>query len=125
MDKKGFTLIELLAIVVIMGLILIIALPTFNGAIEDSSKNIAYENANRLVKSFQEYYVRMRIKNDFQGCSYIFDSDDNTCLDYSFDGKKPTGSVSVSVDGNINGFIVFNGYSFSISNGEISYVEGD
>ena len=38
-NKKGFTLIELLAVIVILGIILVIAIPSISAAILNSRKN--------------------------------------------------------------------------------------
>ena len=38
-SKKGFTLIELLAVIIILGVLLLIAVPTVSKYIEDSRKN--------------------------------------------------------------------------------------
>lgn len=122
MNKRGFTLIELLAILIISGIILLIIVPKINSVVDNSNKNIAYENTERLVNSLNEYYVRMQIEGNFSGCSYDFDNDFNNCLDYSFEGNKPKGSISISSSGSINGIVYFNGYCLNISNGIISYV---
>ena len=48
-NKKGFTLIELLAVIVILGIILIIAIPSISAAILKSRKNAYVDTANQLV----------------------------------------------------------------------------
>lgn len=122
MKKNGFTLIELLAVIIILTMIFLITVPKINDSIEKSRKSLAYENTNRLVRALESYYARMSVKDGFNGCSYNFDSDNNTCSDFSFNGDKPSGTINLSTDGNISGTISFNGYSFSISNGAI--IEG-
>lgn len=122
MNKKGFTLIELLAVFVILGIILIITISKVNDTLEKSRKGIALEDTNRLIRAFDEYYVRMKIKNDFNGCTYNFVSNSG-CDDFSFEGQKPTdGSITLSVDGIINGNVKFNKFEFNIVNGNITYV---
>ena len=123
MNKKGFTLVELLAVIVILGLIAVILVPKVQGIVRDSKKNAAYENADRLVKTFEEYYVRKNIGSNFVACSYDFTNNVNLCDDYSFNGDKPKGQVSVSSGGNISGTVIFNGYKFNIENGKIVFVE--
>lgn len=46
--KKGFTLIELLAVIIILGVLLLIAIPTVSKYIEDSRKN-AYINSVKAI----------------------------------------------------------------------------
>ncbi len=49
MNKKGFTLIELLAVIVILGVILVIAIPSISAAILNSRKNSFVATANEFV----------------------------------------------------------------------------
>ena len=48
-DKNGFTLIELLAVIIILGILMIIAIPSVTRYISDSRKAsyIKTENANK------------------------------------------------------------------------------
>ncbi|NLA33541.1 MAG: prepilin-type N-terminal cleavage/methylation domain-containing protein, partial [Tenericutes bacterium] len=48
-NKKGFTLIELLAVIVILGIILVIAIPSISAAILNSRKNAYIATANEFV----------------------------------------------------------------------------
>ncbi len=48
-NKRGFTLIELLAVIVILGIILIIAIPSISAAILNSRKNAYVSTANEFV----------------------------------------------------------------------------
>lgn len=49
LNKKGFTLIELLAVIVILGVILIIAIPSISAAILNARKNSYVDTAAQLV----------------------------------------------------------------------------
>ena len=120
-NKKGFTLIELLATLLILGIIMVIIIPKLTRTYNDSKKNIYMESANRMVKTLEEYYVRKNIRNNFNGCSYNFVSDVNTCSDYSFDGTKPSsGNIRMDNDGKVNGYVVFDKYAFVIENNNVS-----
>ena len=122
--NKGFTLVELLAVIIVLGIIMVIVIPKIGDAYNASRKKIAYENAQRLVKSFDEYYVRKKIRSNDIECEYDFTNDLNECSDFSFDGEKPiSGYLELSDSGSINGNVVFNKYSFSVVNGNVTFSE--
>jgi prepilin-type N-terminal cleavage/methylation domain-containing protein len=49
MNKKGFTLIELLAVIIILGILMIIAIPSVTKYINDSRKNAYVDTANEVI----------------------------------------------------------------------------
>ncbi len=49
-NKKGFTLIELLAVIIILGVIMLIAIPSVTRLINDSRKNAYVDTAKQIVK---------------------------------------------------------------------------
>ena len=49
MNKKGFTLIELLAVIIILGILMIIAIPSVTKYINDSRKNSYIDTAKELI----------------------------------------------------------------------------
>ena len=49
MNKKGFTLIELLAVIIILGILMIIAIPSVTSYISDSRKNAYVDTAKEIV----------------------------------------------------------------------------
>jgi type IV pilus assembly protein PilA len=53
-NKKGFTLIELLAVMVILGLVLIIAIPTITGVTERIKKDTFASAARMMIASARE-----------------------------------------------------------------------
>ena len=60
--KKGFTLVELLGVIVILGLIAMIAIPTINSAINSSREKAYDEQINTIVESARTYMSKNSLK---------------------------------------------------------------
>ncbi|MDV2885810.1 type II secretion system protein [Alkalihalophilus pseudofirmus] len=54
-NEKGLTLVELLAVVVILGIIAAIAVPSIGGIIENSKKDAAISNAQQVISAARLY----------------------------------------------------------------------
>lgn len=64
MNKRGFTLIELLAVIVIMGLVLVIAIPTSINAYKQTKLKAEEGFINRLSESIDSYVSLNTIDNN-------------------------------------------------------------
>ena len=64
MNKKGFTLIELLAVILILGIIALIAIPTVNNIITESKVGAWKSTANNVVNSLEQYYQLCQMKEE-------------------------------------------------------------
>jgi len=78
-NKKGFTLVELLAVLVILGILLAIIIPTMTGIISDSKDNLHNEQAGVVEKAANMWYLEsdVDLEND-ESCkisvSYLIDN---------------------------------------------------
>lgn len=56
-DEKGFTLIELLAVIVILGIIAVIAVPLISNIISNSRTNADLNTANQVYNAARMYVI--------------------------------------------------------------------
>ena len=61
-EKKGFTLVELLGVIVILGIIAMIAVPTINTALNYSRKKAYDEQINTIENTAQTYMSKNSLK---------------------------------------------------------------
>ena len=64
MKNKGFTLIELLAVVMVLGIIALIAVPSVSNIIAKSKKDALLVTANNLVSTAKNYYLNKMLLDD-------------------------------------------------------------
>lgn len=56
-NKKGFTLVELLAVIVVLAIIILIAMPSVLSSMEKARKNSFAVEANEVIRSAQTAYA--------------------------------------------------------------------
>lgn len=105
-NNKGFTLIELLAVLVILGAIMGIAIPSITSSME-RTKEKQNEEKKAMLESFAELYVA-----DHKNAIYS-NMGNNVECSISITTLKNSGYLTddadQDVDGNqINGYIIFN-----------------
>ncbi|MDD3241640.1 MAG: type II secretion system protein [Bacilli bacterium] len=110
MSKKGFTLIEVLAVIVILGVIMVIAVPFVTGYIERSKKEAFKDTAIGIMDSANLYYSQNG-EGDLGDVNFICTnlgciSNDGIKLEFSgkFDGN---GDLKLYNDGSI-AFCLYN-----------------
>ncbi len=92
-DKKGFTLIELLAVIVILGIIMLIAIPAVTGYIKSTREKTMITNAQVFIDAVRDYSTS-RSEFPFHGkCKkYYLDEIFNTIGLDKENKKSPYGS---------------------------------
>lgn len=96
-NKKGFTLVELLAVIVILGVLLLIAVPAVSNII-DSSKKKSFESAAKLMIENVETVALMEktTGTTLTACKIkIADID----IERGSKGTSPSGYISVDTSG--------------------------
>ena len=51
MNRKGFTLVEMLAMLVVLGIIMVIAVPNISGIMDNHKTNVTITDASKMVES--------------------------------------------------------------------------
>jgi type IV pilus assembly protein PilA len=91
-DERGFTLAELLVVMLVLGILAAIALPTFLGQQEKSKDAEAKSNARNLVSQVEACYTP---KEDYRQCATEADLGGNLGMPYGT-GPGETSIVDTS-----------------------------
>ena len=98
MKKRGFTLIELLAVILILGIIVLIAIPIVNKIIKESRRGAFETTANNIVSAIEDACQLQVLKGETITTSYNFANGIVTPA-LNVKGKLPTtGKVTINGD---------------------------
>ena len=94
--NKGFTLIELLAVILILGIIALIAIPTVNSILKESRTGAWKSTASQMTKAAENYFQLKQIKNQ----DYVVDFKTGKASNNKFFTDK--GQTSAAGDAALN-----------------------
>lgn len=96
-NKKGFTLVELLAVIVILGVLLMIAVPAIQNVIRSSRKKSFESAAQLVIENIEAVASAERVTGDILPCYVLIDK--NFELERGSLGTNPSGYVTVDAKG--------------------------
>jgi type IV pilus assembly protein PilA len=112
-DQRGLTLVELLAVVVILGIISAIAVPSIGGLIDNSKKDAHVANAQQMVSA-----AKLALTSDanLQSGTHFLTLGYLEAQNFLDTVKDPDGSNDTYIDGG-------NNIVTSLSNNAVSFVK--
>ena len=100
MKRKGFTLIELLAVILILGIIALIAIPTVNKIIKESQKGAFESSVNNIIGAIEEACQLQVLKGESITTTYTF-TNGLVSPSLNIKGKLPNSGTAI-VDAKCN-----------------------
>ncbi len=124
MKKKGFTLIELLAVILILGIIALIAIPTVNNILTEARRGAFISTLNNLEKAIEEKCTTEQIKNTEITTTYAI-TDGVISPSVDIKGDLPDGTIIVNTNCEVSFTLSNNNFTGSKEfAGEIEITEG-
>ena len=121
MNKKGFTLIELLAVILIIGVISLIAIPSVSKLIEESKRKAAKQNANTYVKEVEKNIVVKEIETGKPTEDGKYSVEDINDMGMDIKGKVPDyGYVDIKKNKVENYNLIYDEYNVKEKDGEVT-----
>lgn len=105
-NKKGFTLVELLAVIVVLAIIILIAMPSVLSSMEKARKNSFAVEANEVIRAAQTAYADAVMNGKVSG--------NNICISYNY---LKNGFLEKH-DNNYNGSVLI---TINTTSGQASY----
>lgn len=102
--KKGFTLIELLAVVIVLAVIALIAIPRTMNIIRDSQNRSAHASSIGILEAANIYYSNKSIEGKVIDSELIIDFNNKSTIPDGFDfsGKYPDrGKIAIKPTGEV------------------------